>query len=75
MTVFMRSPTWISSNAFGDSAMASLGLDPEGCKSASFTGHAVRTPRDVYLYPYAHNTMLPFTDRPAALESSDAGTA
>ncbi|KAL2282866.1 hypothetical protein FJTKL_10252 [Diaporthe vaccinii] len=30
MMVFMRSPTWISSNAFGDSAMAALGLDPEG---------------------------------------------
>lgn len=41
MTVFMRSPTWISSNAFGDSAMAALGLDPEGRKSDPFPWHAV----------------------------------
>lgn len=27
MTVFMRSPTWIS-GAFGDAAMVALGLDP-----------------------------------------------
>lgn len=40
MTVFMRSPTWISSNAFGDSAMTALGLDPEGCKSDPFPNYA-----------------------------------
>lgn len=27
MTVFMRSPTWVS-GAFGDAAMMALGLDP-----------------------------------------------
>lgn len=34
MTVFMRSPTWIS-GAFGDAAMIALGLDPNDiqCKS------------------------------------------
>lgn len=38
MTVFMRSPTWIS-GAFGDAAMIALGLDPNDiqCKS-SYTG-------------------------------------
>lgn len=39
MTVFMRSPTWISSNAFGDAAMAELGLGPDGCKSDSSPRH------------------------------------
>lgn len=31
MTVFMRSPTWIS-GAFGDAAMVALGLDPTDVK-------------------------------------------
>jgi cation diffusion facilitator CzcD-associated flavoprotein CzcO len=39
MTVFMRSPTWISSNAFGDAAMTALGLDQDGRESESSPLH------------------------------------
>lgn len=35
MTVFMRSPTWIS-GAFGDAAMVALGLDPSDIQCKSF---------------------------------------
>lgn len=55
MTVFMRSPTWISSNAFGDSAMVALGLDPDGCKSDSFARHAVSSRSN---HPHLHPHIL-----------------
>ena len=78
MTVFMRSPTWISSNAFGDAAMVALGLDPAGCKSDSFTRHAVSSRsapppprREQMLYTYLHL----FTNRLIAIEYSGAGKA